>query len=43
MHTGCTLENLTGAINDRDGWGDRVKGLCDQGCTNIFFMAREFQ
>ena len=25
--TGCSLEDLLGVIDDRDGWQERVKGL----------------
>ena len=25
---GCHLENLPGVVDDRDGWQERVKGLC---------------
>ena len=30
-NTGCSLENLLGAMDDRDGWWERVKEICAGG------------
>ena len=32
--TGCSLEDLLGVMDDRDGWRERVKEICP-GCGTI--------
>ena len=32
-NTGCSLEDLLGAMDDRDGWQDRVREICTGGTT----------
>ena len=28
VSTGCSLEDLPGAMDDRNGWKERVQGIC---------------
>ena len=34
--TGCSLEDLMGAMDDRDGWRVRVRQICADGATYIY-------
>ena len=31
LHTGCNLEDLPEAMDDRDGWQERVREICAGG------------
>ena len=32
-HTGCSPEDLPEAMNDKEGWWERVRGICADGAT----------
>ena len=36
--TGCSMENLPGAMNDRDKWQERVREICASSIPFFFFF-----